>query len=156
MVRINSDKIMGFECGADDYITKPFNLLELKARVRAPIPATWVNSSTFRNGPCSSRQAAMSIARFSPMPGSRRNKGQRNPQGGQEKWGEHPDLGRWFWLCWPGLPCFAEELLYCTLLPSHADACNILAVAVDGSIEAFVDHMNRRGGGSGKENDIFS
>jgi len=29
------DKIMGFEYGADDYITKPFNILELKARVRA-------------------------------------------------------------------------------------------------------------------------
>ena len=29
------DKIMGFECGADDYVTKPFNILELKARVRA-------------------------------------------------------------------------------------------------------------------------
>jgi len=31
----DADKLMGFECGADDYITKPFNLLELKARVRA-------------------------------------------------------------------------------------------------------------------------
>ena len=31
----DTDKIMGFECGADDYITKPFNILELKARVRA-------------------------------------------------------------------------------------------------------------------------
>ena len=31
----DEDKIMGFECGADDYITKPFNILELKARVRA-------------------------------------------------------------------------------------------------------------------------
>ena len=31
----DTDKISGFECGADDYITKPFNLLELKARVRA-------------------------------------------------------------------------------------------------------------------------
>jgi len=29
------DKVIGFECGADDYITKPFNILELKARVRA-------------------------------------------------------------------------------------------------------------------------
>ena len=29
------DKIIGFECGADDYITKPFNILELKARIRA-------------------------------------------------------------------------------------------------------------------------
>ena len=30
-----ADKIIGFECGADDYITKPFNILELKARIRA-------------------------------------------------------------------------------------------------------------------------
>ena len=29
------DKIIGFESGADDYITKPFNILEVKARVRA-------------------------------------------------------------------------------------------------------------------------
>ena len=29
------DKIMGFEYGADDYVTKPFNILELKARVKA-------------------------------------------------------------------------------------------------------------------------
>ncbi len=33
----DADKIIGFECGADDYITKPFNILELKARVRALI-----------------------------------------------------------------------------------------------------------------------
>ena len=31
----DADKLMGFECGADDYMTKPFNLPELKARVRA-------------------------------------------------------------------------------------------------------------------------
>lgn len=29
------DKVIGFEYGADDYLTKPFNILELKARVRA-------------------------------------------------------------------------------------------------------------------------
>ena len=29
------DKLMGFEHGADDYVTKPFNIQELKARVRA-------------------------------------------------------------------------------------------------------------------------
>ena len=31
----DADKLMGFECGADDYVTKPFNILELKARIRA-------------------------------------------------------------------------------------------------------------------------
>ena len=29
------DKLMGFDQGADDYLTKPFNILELKARIRA-------------------------------------------------------------------------------------------------------------------------
>lgn len=29
------DKLMGFDLGADDYLTKPFNILELKARIRA-------------------------------------------------------------------------------------------------------------------------
>lgn len=29
------DKIMGLEYGADDYITKPYNILELKARMKA-------------------------------------------------------------------------------------------------------------------------
>lgn len=31
----DADKLMGFACGADYYVTKPFNILELKARVRA-------------------------------------------------------------------------------------------------------------------------
>ena len=31
----DADKLMGFACGADDYVTKPFNIMELKARVRA-------------------------------------------------------------------------------------------------------------------------
>ncbi len=31
----DADKLMGFACGADDYVTKPFNILELKARIRA-------------------------------------------------------------------------------------------------------------------------
>lgn len=31
----DTDKLIGFEYGADDYLTKPFNVMELKARVRA-------------------------------------------------------------------------------------------------------------------------
>ena len=31
----DADMLMGFESGADDYVTKPFNILALKARIRA-------------------------------------------------------------------------------------------------------------------------
>ncbi len=34
------DKIMGLENGADDYVTKPFNILEVKARIKAIIRRT--------------------------------------------------------------------------------------------------------------------
>ncbi len=34
------DKLMGFDHGADDYITKPFNILELKARIKALLRRT--------------------------------------------------------------------------------------------------------------------
>ena len=33
----DADKIMGFECGADDYITKPFNPIEVIARVKSQL-----------------------------------------------------------------------------------------------------------------------
>ncbi len=36
----DTDKIIGFECGADDYVTKPFNILELKSRIRAILRRT--------------------------------------------------------------------------------------------------------------------
>ncbi|NMA96240.1 MAG: response regulator transcription factor [Clostridiales bacterium] len=35
------DKILGLEYGADDYLTKPFNILELKARVKAIFRRTY-------------------------------------------------------------------------------------------------------------------
>ena len=34
------DKILGLEYGADDYITKPFNILEVKARIKAVLRRT--------------------------------------------------------------------------------------------------------------------
>lgn len=42
------NKILGLEYGADDYLTKPFNILELKARIKAIFRR--VNSKNTRNG----------------------------------------------------------------------------------------------------------
>lgn len=39
------DKILGLEYGADDYITKPFNILEVKARIKAIMRRTMRKSS---------------------------------------------------------------------------------------------------------------
>ena len=39
------DKILGLEYGADDYITKPFNILEVKARIKAILRRNSKNSS---------------------------------------------------------------------------------------------------------------
>ena len=50
------DKILGLEYGADDYITKPFNILEVKARIKAimrrtsPAKPKEVNSSVIEKG----------------------------------------------------------------------------------------------------------
>lgn len=50
------DKILGLEYGADDYITKPFNILEVKARIKAIMRRTSgsgkkeVNSAVIEKG----------------------------------------------------------------------------------------------------------
>ena len=50
------DKILGLEYGADDYITKPFNILEVKARIKAIIRRT-ANRKRKPIQPAGSRQA---------------------------------------------------------------------------------------------------
>ncbi len=44
------DKILGLEYGADDYITKPFNILEVKARIKAIIRRTQNRSPQEQRG----------------------------------------------------------------------------------------------------------
>ena len=44
------DKLLGFELGADDYVTKPFSLLELKARVGAVLRRTGGAKSVYKFG----------------------------------------------------------------------------------------------------------
>jgi len=39
----DSSKVLGLEYGADDYLTKPFNILELKARIKAILRRVQVN-----------------------------------------------------------------------------------------------------------------
>ncbi len=43
------DKLMGFDNGADDYLTKPFNILELKARIRALLRRSGQSEQTVQN-----------------------------------------------------------------------------------------------------------
>ena len=40
------DKILGLEYGADDYITKPFNILEVKARIKAIMRRASIGQAT--------------------------------------------------------------------------------------------------------------
>lgn len=49
-----------------------------------------------------------------------------------------------------------EQLLYCVMVVSANEACNILAEAVSGSISAFVDEMNAKAKELGCENTHFA
>ncbi len=47
---LEHDKLLAFDLGADDYITKPFSLLELRARVRAALKRAGGGKSVYRYG----------------------------------------------------------------------------------------------------------
>ena len=58
-----TDKVSGLKQGADDYITKPFNILELKARVRALLRRAGVSKSEKSTPFPSSRATSSYFAR---------------------------------------------------------------------------------------------
>jgi two-component system alkaline phosphatase synthesis response regulator PhoP len=68
------DKIVGLELGADDYVTKPFSLGELSARIRAVLrhaaPSPGRARQTPRAGP-TGRSTWTSVAQKSPPPACR-------------------------------------------------------------------------------------
>ena len=62
----DTDKLLGFEYGADDYITKPFNILLLKARIRALL-----RRSGLAAAPASGQPEILACADFSLDPEKR-------------------------------------------------------------------------------------
>jgi DNA-binding response OmpR family regulator len=47
---LETDKLLAFDLGADDYLTKPFSLLELRARVQAVLKRAGGAKSVYRYG----------------------------------------------------------------------------------------------------------
>jgi DNA-binding response OmpR family regulator len=64
------DKVLGFELGADDYVTKPFSPREQLARVRAVVRRTRAWASTSRVCAASSWRPASRRPRSRPSGGS--------------------------------------------------------------------------------------
>jgi len=56
----------------------------------------------------------------------------------------------------PGEIMSVKDLLYCMMVPSANEAANILAVAVDGSVDAFLQRMNSRALELGCQNTHFT
>src|SRR5690349_19834053 len=58
-----TDKVLGLEMGADDYITKPFSVREFRSRVRAALRRTRMSGATPEEEPISSGEMTIDRAR---------------------------------------------------------------------------------------------
>ena len=56
-----ADLLMGFESGADDYVTKPFDIMVLKARVRALLRRASLSAPTEQTSPGALRRGHISV-----------------------------------------------------------------------------------------------
>jgi two-component system OmpR family response regulator len=75
-VRDEADRVMGLELGADDYLTKPFSLRELLARIRTVLRRS-------RSGPsAATRQREIRAYRFAEFELNLRTRRLRREQGG--------------------------------------------------------------------------
>ena len=69
--REESDKVLGLDSGADDYLTKPFGVRELMARVRALLRRSAARTDAVPQGPIAYRHITVDPARRRVRVGSR-------------------------------------------------------------------------------------
>ena len=69
--REESDQVLGLDSGADDYLTKPFGVRELMARVRALLRRSAARADAVAQGPITYRHIAVDPARRRVRVGSR-------------------------------------------------------------------------------------
>ena len=90
----DTDKLLGFEYGADDYITKPFNILEVKARVKALLR----RSAATRLPTVSTGRTPATGLRLPPRTSRLSGEEKRAGDGRQSEL----VLSRSSWICWNG------------------------------------------------------
>ena len=56
------EKVQGFECGADDYLVKPFGMLEMVSRIKAVLRRTAAEDSVLRMGELTMNTAAHTVS----------------------------------------------------------------------------------------------